>query len=428
MLFFFTYSFLLTQGSPVYKSFDQGRTFHTVTYSGLLDYSACLTTSLATVSVVSVIGDGFYTDKAPSAPLSPEQIGFPYRPVGIDTQDLLTDVGMSENGQYVLALYGSSRKPGSGAFLSSDQGASWNHLSLEATQFNEYSTIISNDAKTIGIIGSTADVDSRLHLSYDGGSTFASSASTAGCNVIAASTDLQHIYLGTTAAVPTVLVSHDSGVTFNTVLLNYTNFYMFTFAATSADGSKVFLTTFDTHGNGYIYRSDSFGAEFVQLAREPAESDHMALSQPQPFLPVVDWNQVVTSSDGTFIAALKYLSNLVYYSHDGGVTWVRNSAAPEQFLYMCMNSDGSKMVGVATSIYTSLDRGLSWGIDTESDVNGWDMCKLSSDGSVGVIRRFYIDSQFGSETSVYMNTAGPPSASPTPLPTNEPVSGKNILS
>ena len=73
-----------------------------------------------------------------------------------------------------------------------------------------------------------------------------------------------------------------------------------------------------------------------------------------------------------------------------------------------MSGDGQKLMGTSSStIYVSLDGGLTWGRDSISgDNGGWLSCKLSTDGRKGAIKRVYSDLTSG-VSSVYLNKPVP---------------------
>ena len=209
---------------------------------------------------------------------------------------------------------------------------------------------------------------------------------------------------------------------------------MFTNIVASATGEYVYASTFNTHGNGFIYRSDDYGEHWTEIPRADDSLEFsLEVGYPVPTVPVADWNMITVSDDGQYVIALKYMSNLMYRSEDYGKTWLRSASAPDVFSSICMDGSGLKIIGTAQFLYVSLDGGNSWGRDDESGMNGWLQCRISTDGTKAAIRRF-IPHQYSGEnvddehdevptsaTAVYVNEPWPPTFPPTPNPTNYPV-------
>ena len=121
----------------MYKSFDKGLVFHKDTSVGIQDWDKCLMTSMGTFDVVSVKGQGFFTDKAYPSPLTDEQIGFPFRYSGPITSEpnVLQEVTQSPNGEFIVAAFGNTLEDGSGIHISGDRGLSWHQTNLQVDRF-----------------------------------------------------------------------------------------------------------------------------------------------------------------------------------------------------------------------------------------------------------------------------------------------------
>ena len=335
-----------------------------------------------------------------------------------------------------MTAFGNSRTEGSGVFISGDRGRSWKQLDIEPrlNRFEEWGMTVSEDGERIVVIGwnEAPTVARNAFLSNDGGKTWKSNPETLNAQYVDSSDDLKHIFvtiepINEELQKGQIAVSHDYGDSFEIVQLNFTNFYMFTNINTNVDGKYVYASTFDTHGNGFIYRSWDFGQHWIEVPRADSSSE-ISLEEDYPveFLPVADWNMVITSNDGQFVIAQKYMSNLLYRSHDYGVTWLKSSSAPDVYGSICMDGTGMKILGTSQYMYMSLDGGNTWGYDDISGANGWLQCRLSTDGSKSAVRRFLsvenpLDDDISSATSVYLNEPWPPTFPPTVHPTPFPV-------
>ena len=88
--------YAIKAGEYIMKSFDKGHTFHADVVSGKKNWNKCLMTSFGTFDVIST-EDGFYSDKAPTTPLTDEQVGYPFRfggPLETSDNNLLSEVTM----------------------------------------------------------------------------------------------------------------------------------------------------------------------------------------------------------------------------------------------------------------------------------------------------------------------------------------------
>ncbi|MEI7730761.1 MAG: immunoglobulin domain-containing protein [Verrucomicrobiota bacterium] len=103
--------------------------------------------------------------------------------------------------------------------------------------------------------------------------------------------------------------------------------------------------------------------------------------------PNKQWQFVTSSSDGTKLMAAVYgVTNEIWISSNGGVTWTK-SAAPTVIQWSCgaSSSDGSKLLaavgdGINGSIYISTNSGLTWTQTSAPNKNWWSVAS-SYDGT-----------------------------------------------
>ena len=139
-------------------------------------------------------------------------------------------------------------------------------------RFEEQGMAISENGTILAVIGFSEEphVSRRLYISNDAGRNWRSPNGTLYAQYVASSNDLTYIYAtiepdNELLQKGQIVVSSDAGKTFQNVQLNYTEFYMFTSIASSASGQYVYATTFNTHGNGFVYRSDDYGLHFAEV-------------------------------------------------------------------------------------------------------------------------------------------------------------------
>merc|ERR1711871_787709 len=398
------------KGDFLYKSFDKGSTFHKDVQSGTQSWgNICKVRADGRYGIIPVESDGFYTDKPPHEDLSAEELVHPYRAVGpvTDNNLLLSDVTMSSNGRYLVAAFGNSEMGGSGLYVADDGGTDdmgrWSKVSgISLQKFEERGIVISDDGKNLVVVGWGGEEPRVAIRSDDGGASWGPIEDSVNAQFVVASADQQYIYVVKTAPDATLLISRDKGIHWYMKELNFTEeFYAFTSIARSVDGSKVYLSSYDTYGKGYMYLSHDFGVSFVEVPVTES-THHVDQGNPSSKLPLNDWGFVATNSDGMKVVAVKYESNIIFISSDAGKTWSRVATAPEAFTSICMSGDGTKIMGTGAYLYVSLDGGLSWKRDIASGLDGWLSCSLSFDGKKGAIKRVLPDDK-RNLSAVYVN-------------------------
>ncbi len=87
---------------------------------------------------------------------------------------------------------------------------------------------------------------------------------------------------------------------------------------------------------------------------------------------------VVSSADGSKLAALAYGSPWLFTSTNSGATWKSNSLPAEPWTSLASSADGVRLVAAANNchVYTSTNAGATWTFRTE--LNGFDGCYVAS--------------------------------------------------
>jgi len=104
-----------------------------------------------------------------------------------------------------------------------------------------------------------------------------------------------------------------------------------------------------------------------------------------------DYVAVASSSDGTMLVTGTRFSGMagsIWTSTDSGVTWVeRTSAGQHRWSSLASSSDGMKLAATAFTntggdyIYTSTDAGLTWTAQTAAGQREWKVIASSADGT-----------------------------------------------
>jgi DNA-binding beta-propeller fold protein YncE len=107
--------------------------------------------------------------------------------------------------------------------------------------------------------------------------------------------------------------------------------------------------------------------------------------------PVINWQSVASSADGTRLAAAAELNRVIYTSTNSGDTWTQATNAPKaSWFSVALSADGTKLAAVATgstNIFTSPDFGTTWisnnvPIGTPQGIERyWSSIASSADGS-----------------------------------------------
>jgi len=159
----------------------------------------------------------------------------------------------------------------------------------------------------------------------------------------------------------------------------------------SADASKIVAAAWDMNG-GYIYYSTNGGATWMAAG-----------------VPVANWISTAGTADGArWTAAL--LGGVLYSSTDSGATWTPSSSPSDYWNSIACSSDGSTMVGASTMvtgrIYASTDSGTNW--VAAGPAAQWHSVACSANGT-----KMIAAAEYG---ALYMSWNSGASWSPLPLP------------
>jgi len=104
----------------------------------------------------------------------------------------------------------------------------------------------------------------------------------------------------------------------------------------------------------------------------------------------INWNEIVMSDDGNFIAASS-TGNKIYTSLDGGVTWQVTNSPTANWSSLSMSADGQIIIAIAqdtntliNSIYMSTNYGNSWqqvNNGVNMPLNGWNTVFVTASGN-----------------------------------------------
>jgi hypothetical protein len=171
-----------------------------------------------------------------------------------------------------------------------------------------------------------------------------------------------------------IFLSTNSGQTWSPTAAPFTNWGSL---ACSADGTKIaaaagwytYLSFFHSHP-GPIYVSGDSGTTWTQTAA-----------------PIGDWVTIVSSADGTHLAAGAMSPSsgaCIWTSTNSGVSWTP-SAAPltrNQCTWLALSADGTRLFAAEASsyIYTSQDFGATWNSSSPSPAT-WYTLTCSAGGS-----------------------------------------------
>ncbi len=321
-------------------------------------------------------------------------------------------VASSADGIRLVAVSTTAYYPGDGLiYTSDDSGVSWTQTSAPTNNWSGVASS-SDGHKLVAVVHSVGDGGGLIYTSADSGVTWnqtsapsnywSSVASSADGIGLVAVSDLSNGGDGL------IYISTNSGATWDQTTAPPD---MHTSVASSADGTKLIAASVIPElgigdlGGG-IYSSSDSGLTWTQTGSPSsvisyipiaitcsadgkqfwAAADRIYSSSPylgpwkQASTPVDDssagnsWNSVVSSTDGSALAAILWdyyngaSSGLVYTSTNFGSTWAATSAPQLRWTSIASSADGSKLVaanypvGGTTGgfIYVSADSGSTW--------------------------------------------------------------------
>ncbi len=152
----------------------------------------------------------------------------------------------------------------------------------------------------------------------------------------------------------------------------------------SSDGTKLAAYDFSTTGQGYVYTSIDSGATWTRR-------DGAGLRT---------WNDVAISGDGAQIIAITgslSTTGYVYTSSDGGANWTEQvGAGLKAWNRVVSSTDGSKLAALVltgsnlSAIYTSTDSGANWTERTNAGTKRWSSLAQSANGTKLAAAEFHL--------------------------------------
>jgi hypothetical protein len=170
------------------------------------------------------------------------------------------------------------------------------------------------------------------------------------------------------------------------------------YIVSSADGSKLAAGT----AGGLIYTSPDFGVTWTA----------------QPGSPTTNWDALASSADGTKLAGVVGDNtgsfSQVWLSSDSGVTWTAQSGVPSANAYsIACSADGTRLVvGNNPNLYTSTNSGLTWTAQTNGVLydgyQTWNAVASSADGTrlIAVSDLIYTSTNSGATWMPQINGIG----------------------
>jgi len=141
----------------------------------------------------------------------------------------------------------------------------------------------------------------------------------------------------------------------------------------SADGTKLAATYYDYSSDAVFYSGGIY-----------TSTNSGATWVDETNAPSADWFSIASSADGTKLAAVgvdpsSYVGN-IYISTDSGVTWIEQANAPTTTWSSIVSSaDGTKLAAIGgAQIYTSKDSGVTWGNPSVPPGSAYWTCIASS--------------------------------------------------
>jgi photosystem II stability/assembly factor-like uncharacterized protein len=272
------------------------------------------------------------------------------------------DVAASSDG-VKIAIVGS---PGY-IYTSSNMGASWTQRTSDVERMWNSVTSSSDGTKLAAVV-----YNGYIYTSNDSGVTWIerTSAGSRSWQSIVSSSDGTKLYASDdTLNTGGIYISTDSGVTW--VKSTGAGNRSFRSIASSPDGTKL-IAGVGNWGGGYIYTSNDSGVTWTE--RTGAGYYY--------------WNKVDLSDDGNTLIISGYnigAEGSIYTSHDGGVTWTRRFWNNQYKSYsdVVSSSDGTKLAAFVYNgyIYTSFDGGITWTVQMSSGLSQWLSASISSNGN-----------------------------------------------
>eukprot|EP01034_Spumella_vulgaris_P028259 gene28259-35091_t len=310
-------------------------------------------------------------------------------------------VATSQSGQYVIAY----SNQGSSLKYSINYGAEYKQSTVNYDYF--YGAVISD---TNGQVFAISNVNG-LYSSTDYGANFVATSAlpaNGGYTTIAASSDLNYVFVASNSGNVAVSYSSNGGASFSTSTLTSQNSYVYLYSiACSANGQFVVAA----ENGGYLYLSSDYGVNFATTGNG-----------------VYSYFVGLTASEtGQYFYAVSGSSYGIYNSSDYGVTWSNSDSPYSLYSYKSIATSSSGQTVYASAqnlpIIISNDFGGSYTTAYAPNYYGTYYNGLATD-STGQIA--YASTNYN---GLYLHNpdVSAPTFAPTPYvaPTSIPTTGPN---
>ena len=260
-------------------------------------------------------------------------------------------VACSADGTNLVAVSGTISRLG-GIFTSSDGGLTWVSNRVAAQHWQSVAS--SADGSRLFAATTTGS----LYTSTNAGAIWASNPAPAGISFVATSADGRRLVAlpgGWGSGSNQVFTSTNAGATWDTHWTQNDSLTarIWRAAASSADGKVLAVAEGSGNTFGHVYTSTDFGATW-------ASND----------LPVLSWQTVALSADGTRMVAAAWTDSgkptgPVYTSTDRGRSWISNSLPDSAWNGLACSADGNKVVAAcAGNDLSTMGSGQIWASQT----------------------------------------------------------------
>ena len=342
---------------PLYRSIDAGGSWKSLTGTPYNFFNKCASSADGT-KLVAAVSTGYIFTSADS--------GLTWVQRTASGSRAWRSICCSADGSVIFANVSTAA---SNVYLSTDSGATWTAPAAPGSR-----TWVAVCCSSNGQVLAACSSSVNIWMSIDGGANWLERTNSTALfyNIIACSADGTKLIAATTNGL--IRQSTDTGANWSTVLTIASNPSQIqcTAAASSADGSKLFVATFFA-----IYTSIDSGVTWKRTLTEVRRFTNFS------FL------HITCSADGKNVYAVKQFGQ-IWRSRDSGATWgklitPRNNAAYAS----CMSADGTvqytaELNSLNGYIWKSTDKGVTWNITGQASIGGakvWRWLACSADGT-----------------------------------------------
>jgi photosystem II stability/assembly factor-like uncharacterized protein len=250
---------------------------------------------------------------------------------------------------------------GSNVYVSSDTGTSWAVTTLPTA--NAMTVAASQDGSKVWVAGANG----RIYFSSNSGSSFVSKYNYDGSSsfeyISTDNTGTKLVAARCTTAPVTLLITNNSGSTWETFPAPVSNGCAYYGVAMSGNGNNIFAARY----NDYIYKTSDTGITWAQLTGAGSRY----------------WKGFAVSTDGNYVVAAAH-NDYAYYSTNGGSTWARANGPISSYWQTATIDPSGRIMAVASAngdIYVSTNYGSTWSeISLGISLQYWYSSAISSDG------------------------------------------------